>query len=89
MFERIVKVLLKGEPVHAYNISNPDSTISIKQMAKLLTKSAGVNLRLELPTEEEKKGFNPMSNSECEPCIVNKKLEDEGFADACVKWSYR
>lgn len=59
----ILKVLLKGEPVHAYNISNPDSIISIKAMAEILTKSAGVDLRMDLPTEAEMKGFNPMSNS--------------------------
>ena len=59
----ILKVLLKGENRHAYNISNPDSVINIRQMAELLAKSAGVQLRMELPTEEEKKGFNPMSNS--------------------------
>ena len=59
----ILKVLLKGENRHAYNISNPDSVINIRQMAELLADSAGVQLRMELPTEEEKKGFNPMSNS--------------------------
>jgi len=59
----IVKVLLRGEPSRAYNISNPDSIISIRQMAEILTRSAGVKLRLELPTEAERKGFNPMANS--------------------------
>ena len=32
-------------------------------MAELLANSAGVQLKMELPSEEEKKGFNPMSNS--------------------------
>lgn len=59
----ILTVLLKGQSVKAYNISNPESVINIKQMAELLSKSADVNLRFELPTEAEKKGFNPMSNS--------------------------
>ena len=62
----MLKVLLCGENCHAYNISNPDSIISIKQMAEILVKSAGVNLRMELPTEEERKSFNPMSNSSLE-----------------------
>lgn len=57
------KVLLCGENGHAYNISNPDSIISIRQMAEILADAAGVRLRLELPTREEKRGFNPMSNS--------------------------
>lgn len=59
----ILKVLLKGENRQAYNISNPDSVINIRQMAELLVKAASVKLQMELPTEEEKKGFNPMSNS--------------------------
>ena len=62
----ILKVLLSGENCHAYNISNPDSIISIKEMAEILAASAGVQLRMELPTEEERKGFNPMSNSSLE-----------------------
>ena len=62
----MLKVLLCGDNCHAYNISNPDSIISIKDMAEILSKSAGVELRMELPTEEERKGFNPMSNSSLE-----------------------
>lgn len=59
----VLKVLLKGESVHAYNISNPDSIITIRDMAEILARSAGVEVKMELPTEAEKKGFNPMSNS--------------------------
>lgn len=59
----IIKVLLKGESVRAYNISNPNSVITIRQMAELLAKSAGVELQYNNPTEMERKGFNPMSNS--------------------------
>ncbi len=59
----ILKVLLRGESVHAYNISNPKSVITIRKMAELLAENAGVKLRLELPTDKEKQGFNPMSNS--------------------------
>lgn len=35
-------------------------------MAEILTESAGLRLYVQLPTEEEKKGFNPMSNSSLE-----------------------
>ncbi len=59
----ILKVLLQGRPVHAYNISNPDSIISIREMAEILAKTAGVKLKMEPPTEAEKKGFNPMQDS--------------------------
>ena len=56
-------VLLKGARTGAYNISNPASIITIRQMAELLTRAGGVRLKLELPAEEERKAFNPMSNS--------------------------
>ena len=59
----ILLVLIKGRNSHAYNISNPESVISIKKMAEILTKNAGVKLKFELPSEEEKKTFNPMTNS--------------------------
>ncbi len=59
----ILTVLVKGESVTAYNISNPDSIASIRDIAGILTTTAGVGLRMEMPTETEKKGFNPMSNS--------------------------
>ena len=59
----IITVLLKGECIKAYNISNKDSVISIKEMAEIISKSAGVDLKMELPTEAERKSFNPMSNS--------------------------
>ena len=59
----ILKVLLYGENGRAYNISNPESIISIRQIAELLAKTANVQLKLEIPTETEQKGFNPMYNS--------------------------
>ena len=62
----IFKVLLSGENCHAYNISNPDSTITIKELGEFLARAGNVELRIELPSDEEKKGFNPMRNSSLE-----------------------
>lgn len=59
----IIKVLLHGEKEHAYNISNPNSIINIREIAEILTKYAGVKLKTDLPTKAEKREFNPMSNS--------------------------
>ena len=59
----ILTVLLKGQSVKAYNISNPNSIASIREIAEILTRSANVELKMEVPTEFEKKGFNPMKNS--------------------------
>lgn len=62
----ILKVLLAGCNCCAYNISNPNSIISIKELGELLAEAGNVKLRVELPTETEKKGFNPMQNSSLE-----------------------
>lgn len=59
----ILKVLLKGKSIHVYNISNPASIVSIKEMVEILIESSGVRLKAEFPTEQDMKGFNPMSNS--------------------------
>ena len=59
----ILKVLLSGENIHAYNISNPDSIISITEMSRILARAGKVELQYQEATEEDKKGFNPMSNS--------------------------
>lgn len=59
----ILTVLLRGQSVKAYNISNPDSIVTIRDIAEIYAKSAGVELKMEIPTEAEKRGFNPMSNS--------------------------
>lgn len=59
----ILKVLLSGNNCHAYNISNPDSVINIRSMAEILAKAGKVEMIMELPSEIEKKSFNPMRNS--------------------------
>lgn len=59
----LIKVLLSGKSTYAYNISNPDSIISIKRMAHILADAGGVKLVWEEATKEDKKSFNPMGNS--------------------------
>lgn len=59
----IFKVLLNGENIHAYNISNPESIISIKEMAQILAEAGQVQLIQKQASDEEQKGFNPMNNS--------------------------
>lgn len=62
----ILKVLLTGENCQAYNISNPKSIINIKHMGEILAKAGEVHLRMESASNEDIKGFNPMSNSSLE-----------------------
>ena len=59
----ILNVLLKGNNCTAYNISNPESIITIREMAELLAESGNVHLSIEAADDEEKKSFNPMTNS--------------------------
>ncbi len=59
----IFTVLLKGERGRAYNVSNPDSIVSIREMAELLAAAGGVRLIRQEATQAEKKSFNPMDNS--------------------------
>ena len=79
----ILKVLLQGEPVQAYNISNPCSVISISEMAKIVAEAGCVRFRMELPTEEERKGFNPMPTSALESDSL-QKLGWRGLFDAAT-----
>lgn len=77
----LIRILVSGSPARAYNISNRDSIISIRQMAELLTEAAGTRLRIELPTEAERQGFNPMPNSSLDASRL-EQLGWKGVFDA-------
>lgn len=72
----ILKILLKGENKQAYNISNPDSIISIKQMAVILAECGHVELKIEIPTSSERRAFSPMNNSS----LNSEKLLNLGWS---------
>lgn len=57
----ILKILLAGESVHAYNI--PGEIMSIREMAEILADAGGVELIREGASDSERKAFNPMNNS--------------------------
>ena len=59
----LLTILLKGESSHAYNISNRDSVITIKDMAQLLAVAGETELIIQNASEKEQRNFNPMSNS--------------------------
>lgn len=59
----ILKDLIHGVSTQAYNISNPDSIITIRKLAEMFVKTAGVRLVQEKACKEGKKSFNPMENS--------------------------
>lgn len=59
----IMTVLWKGEDRTAYNVSNPDSVITIRRMAELLAAAGGVDVKFGMPTQAERAAFNPMADS--------------------------
>lgn len=56
-------VLLKGKSGAAYNISNRESVVTIRQMAQGFADAAGRQLIFEDATDAEKKSYNLMDNS--------------------------
>ena len=71
----ILKILLHGQRGNAYNISNPDSVFSVRQMAETLCKIGNIRLIEKSASEKEEQGFNPMKNSS----LCAKKLEALGW----------
>lgn len=59
----LLTVLLHGNPDEGYNISNPDSICTIREIAECIAECAGVNVYFDIPSELEKKGYNLMDNS--------------------------
>ncbi len=59
----VLTALLNGQKGEAYNISNPASVVTIREMAEALAEAGRVSVVFEMPTETEKKSFNMMDNS--------------------------
>lgn len=71
----MLSVLLKGEKSNAYNISNPNSICTISDIAHAIAEAAGVKVIFQIASEEEQKGYSPMSNSS----LCSDKLESLGW----------
>ena len=71
----IFTVLLNGKRGEAYNISNRESIVSIREMAESFAKASGKKVIYKVASEEEKKGYNLMDNSS----LKSEKLEALGW----------
>ncbi len=71
----ILAVLLNGERGNAYNISNRDSIVTIRDVAEALAKAGGTRVVFTEATELEKAGYNQMTNSS----LNAEKLEGLGW----------
>lgn len=56
-------ILARGKTATAYNVANPDSVLSIREMASLLAEAGGVSVSFEQPCAAEQTAFNPMMDS--------------------------
>lgn len=59
----LLTVLINGKTGEAYNISNPDSVCSIREMAEAFANAGGKQVLFEIPTDVEKASYNHMDNS--------------------------
>ncbi len=71
----LLTILLKGESGEAYNVGVPGETCTIRQLADALAEAGGVNIVRDFPTEDEARGYNPMSCS----ALNCEKLAALGF----------
>lgn len=71
----VLAVLINGDSGEAYNISNKNSIISIRELAELLAQSGGVEIVYDTPTEEEERSYCLMDNSS----LNSEKIEKLGW----------
>lgn len=71
----IITALCKGVAGEAYNVSNPDSTITVAELAQVTANIVGSNVVLGVPDEMEEKGFSKPKDS----VLSSEKLMKLGF----------
>lgn len=71
----ILYVMLNGENMQAYNISNNESIITIRQLTEYYAGYGNVEIVFDVPSKQETAAFNPMDNSS----LDSKKIEKLGW----------
>lgn len=66
----IVTVLLNGEAGRAYNISNPASIVTIRELAEEIAQKSGRSVVFENPSDVERRGYNLMQNSSLDSALL-------------------
>lgn len=78
----IMHVLLKGVNGEAYNIADENSNVTIKEMAEMIAEIGGKKVIIDVPSDEEKRGFNVVSKS----IFSTEKLKSTGWnVVGCMK----
>lgn len=71
----LLYILLKGECGEAYNIADPFSCITIKQLSDIIANIGGKKVIMDAPSDKEKSGYNPVTRS----LYSTKKLQSLGW----------
>ena len=71
----LLRILVSGISGEAYNVSNNNSIVSIRELAELISKHGNKKVIFEIPDEQEKKGYNPVTRS----VLDGNKLNNIGW----------
>lgn len=71
----LLYILLKGESGNAYNVADPTSTFTIRELAATIAESNGKKVVFENPTDSESKSFTAISHA----VFSTEKLESLGW----------
>lgn len=72
----LLYILLKGRKGDVYNVADNRSNLTIKELAELIARIGNRKVVIDLPTNEELKGFNPVTRS----VFDTTKLEGLGWS---------
>lgn len=59
----LLHILLKGESGNAYNVADPTSEITIRELAEIIAEAGQRKVIMQLPEKSEQKGYNPVTKS--------------------------
>jgi len=59
----LLRILVSGVNGEAYNVANNNSIVSIRELAETISKCGNRKVVFEIPDEQEKKGYNPVTRS--------------------------
>ena len=72
----ILHILLKGKSGEAYNIADPHSSVTIKELASIIANLGEKRIILATPQLMEKQGYNPVTTS----VLSSSKIRSLGWA---------
>lgn len=71
----LLYILLRGKNGEAYNIANPESVLSIKELAEKIANIAGVKVSYDIPSQEDLKSYSKVQRA----VLKTSKLERLGW----------